>query len=261
MARRMFSLIKNLLSREYYILWYLKRKPRYTPGVQKLGRNKFIYVDAVSFAWQYKEIFEREIYNFLPTGSDIKVIDCGANIGVSVMYFANKFPGCSIDAFEPDNKIFKILTKNVEKITSSEIRLHNVGVLNKNGIVQFVAEGADGGHIAVEDVENHSDSRIQVVSLRPFLSKKISFLKIDIEGSETLVLNDVSDLLFNVENIFVEYHSVLGHEQELDQLLHILKQAGFRTFLESATLENRMPFIERSTINKYDNLLNIYGYR
>jgi FkbM family methyltransferase len=39
------------------------------------------------------------------------IIDAGANIGLSIIYFKKKYPNSKIVAFEPDKLIFNILKK------------------------------------------------------------------------------------------------------------------------------------------------------
>ena len=77
----------------------------------------FHYPDQQSFAWTYLELFLNESYKFIPRSekNDPIIIDCGANIGVSVVYFKKLFPKSKIIAFEPDPFLFKYLKKNIEK--------------------------------------------------------------------------------------------------------------------------------------------------
>jgi hypothetical protein len=102
---------------------------------------------------------------------------------------------------------------------------------------------------------------VETVRLRDFLNKKVDFLKIDIEGAEINVLKDSSDLLHNVENLFVEYHSFVGMEQELPELLQIIKNAGFRTHITAPGITSLHPFINLTVSSKMDNQLNIYCFR
>jgi hypothetical protein len=89
----------------------------------------------------------------------------------------------------------------------------------------------------------------------------VDFLKIDIEGAETKVLEDCADLLFNVDKLFVEYHSFIGMEQPLPEIFGILKNAGFRLHISAPGLTSNSPFIELRTYSNMDNQLNIYGIR
>src|SRR5688500_10055596 len=49
-----------------------------------------------------REIFVREIYRFETDIRNPVIIDCGSNIGLSVLYFHKSYPGARILAFEPD---------------------------------------------------------------------------------------------------------------------------------------------------------------
>ena len=42
-----------------------------------------------------------------------KFIDCGANIGISILFFKKQYPDCTIMAFEPNPHAFPLLEKNV----------------------------------------------------------------------------------------------------------------------------------------------------
>ena len=68
----------------------------------------------------FKQIFLDEVYNFFPEGFAPQVIvDAGANVGYSPVWFASKFPSAKIYAVEPVLSNFRILEKNTER--NSEI--------------------------------------------------------------------------------------------------------------------------------------------
>ena len=75
--------------------------------------EKIFYSSPSEFLHTLKEIFINEIYRVeLPANSFI--IDCGANIGLSTIYFKQICPTAKIIAFEPDSTSFTILTKNIK---------------------------------------------------------------------------------------------------------------------------------------------------
>lgn len=217
--------------------------------------------DSSSFIGQYNEIIKKGIYCFNTNCEAPYIIDCGANIGISLFYFKTKFPKAEIVAFEPDPLGFTLLTQNVKKLNFTDINLINKGVWNKDGKVKFFGKGDDAGRIVLENSTRQDCIEIKVIRLRSFLQRKVQFLKIDIEGVEGEVLQDISDLLYNVERIFIEYHSKVNEEQKLYKILEILSNSGFKYYLESTTVFSLNPFIAISVIEGLDNLLNIYGYR
>jgi hypothetical protein len=98
--------------------------------------------------------------------------------------------------------------------------------------------------------------------LKNFLEgKSVDLLKIDIEGAEFPVLNDCREELRQVKRIFIEYHSLSGELQNLDNLLAILKDAGFRYYLSNPGLSSENPFREVITDAGKEMQLNVYGIR
>lgn len=254
-----------------YILLYLLPENQEIRRISKVKRHILFTTkilgkeikggDSSSFIGQYNEIIKKEIYNFKTQLDNPYIVDCGANIGISLIYFKIKFPNAEIVAFEPDPYVFSLLSGNINKFEFNNITLIKKGVWNKDGKVKFSGKGDDSGKIVEPNLQNQNSFEIEVVSLRHFLQKKVQLLKIDIEGAECEVLMDVSDLLYNVERIFIEYHSKINEEQKLNKILEILSNNGFRFFIEQTSLYNVNPFINISENNGLDNLLNIYGYR
>jgi hypothetical protein len=142
----------------------------------------------------------------------------------------------------------------------SDVKLYKKACWNTETTLKFYSEGADAGRFANEN-DTKSIINVETLRLRSFLNKKVHFLKIDIEGAELVVLEDCKDLLFNVENIFVEYHSFVNKEQELDKLLSILRNAGFRYLIEQHGVVSKNPFMKTDLQMGMDILLNISGYR
>src|SRR3990172_6752386 len=79
--------------------------------------------------------------------------------------------------------------------------------------MDFSVEGGFSGRLAKPGDHNELIS-VPTCRLRNSLEDRIDFLKIDIEGAEHQVLMDCADLLHNVENIFIEYHSHFKEQQQ-----------------------------------------------
>jgi len=234
--------------------------PRYTlSDVSFLGHTIKI-VDSASFASMKRELFDHEIYKFIADKKDPYIVDCGANIGLSIIYFKRLYPDAKIIAFEPDKNIFNVLRDNITIFGFSDVTLLDKGVWNKEGVLQFYAEGADGGRIATND-DTSNLIKIKTTRLREYLQHPVDFLKIDIEGAETEVLGDCCDLLDHVKNIFVEYHSFNKKQQTLDRILKILTDAGFRYYIQSLGVVSRSPLWKRESSGGIDMQLNIFAYK
>ncbi|MBF4465658.1 FkbM family methyltransferase [Flavobacterium sp. LC2016-12] len=235
--------------------------PRYTKTTVDLKGHQITIPDGASFHFMKKEIFIEEIYKFKTLNPEPYIIDGGANIGLATIYLKLLYPSSKLIAFEPDANIFNILKSNVESFNFNNIELVKKGLWNENKELFFISEGADAGLIADIDTTGIATETIEVTSLVPYLKNKVDFLKLDIEGSETVVLRDIKDCLDNVDRIFIEYHSFVGQDQSINEIMDILIKADYRLHISSPGLSSKSPFVNVHVYNKMDMQLNIYGFK
>ena len=237
----------------------VKTTERYkTITIDFLGK-KIKIIDSASFLSSYNEIFENQILHFNADHDDPVVIDCGANIGLSVLFFKHLYPNARIIAFEPVPEIFDVLKYNLYQFCYNNIVLHRKAVWKEETRLSFMNEGADGGRIAIEG-DKKSIITVEAVRLRDFINGPIDFLKIDIEGAETEVMRDIFDKLNYVKYIFIEYHSFAKKRQTLDILFHILLDKGFRIHIQPINV-SKNPFISIRRNLGMDMQLNVFGVR
>ncbi|MFC1660691.1 FkbM family methyltransferase [Gemmatimonadota bacterium] len=158
-----------------------------------------------------RSVFLDDLYN-LPSkpGQDLaRVVDVGANVGITTLYFASRYPGASIWAIEPDPGNFACLRKNAESNPHSEnIRAINACVTNETGVTPFSIGGpTDGRSISLAD---GGGIEIPTYSVGDLLDHcgvdKVDLLKMDIEGAEEQVFFDVGDWIHRVRWIRLEVH-------------------------------------------------------
>ncbi len=244
----------------WLLLVYGGRK-RFSRQLVRFSRYQLEVPDALSFVWQYKEIYTDELYYFKPGSSQPVIIDCGANIGMSVTYFRERYPQARIITFEADPVIGKILQQNLQTNGISGVEVVNKAVWTDDQGVSFGSEAADSSSIFSTETKNIVPS----VRLRDYLLResRIDLLKIDIEGAETAVLEDCRDVLNRVNHLFVEFHSYIGHPQTLATVMTILEEAGFRYYLDTNQHRRRSPFIDFRYPGSavMDLQLNIHAWR
>lgn len=233
--------------------------PRYIPTEVMCNGKKIRIPDAASYLFIYNEMFRKEIYKFSVNKRNPLIIDCGANIGLSILYFKKLYPESSIIAFEADPAIFKYLQYNISKFDLSDINLLNQAVWKEEGFLNFETEGADSGKLTTENKVN--SLKVETVKLSTFLNTKVDFLKVDIEGAEYEVIRECSSMLRNVDRLFLEYHSYQGKNQCLDELLELIKKAGFRYVIQHGGAFSKHPFERIETYAGMDLQLNIFAYR
>ncbi len=249
----------------------LRVLPRFQPGTVQLFGAEISYLDAASLVVQYEEIFTRGAYDFATTTETPRILDCGANIGLSTIFWALRYPGAEILAFEPDPDVAAALRRNVAAMgsgsgESASVEVIEAAVWTSNGTVEFAADGADGGrieHQAGHEAQGRTAVAVEVPTRRlaDLLSTPTDLLKLDVEGAEVDVLLDCAEVLGNVDRLFVEYHGFARGPQKLATLLAVLDDAGFRTYVESVPASSPRPFVERGEHYEMDQQLNIWGFR
>lgn len=250
---------KHLLSFFGIFLKHSQSKRFKQKKIKALSYNLTV-ADAPSFVWQFKEIFSDEIYKFECEKENPVIFDLGANIGMSVLYFKSIFPKAKIKAYEADSEIASILSSNLKNNGINDVEIVEKAAWINNDGVTFNKEGADGGSLFSSDKEQ---VLIPSVRLKDEIEKeeKIDMLKMDVEGAETEIFKDLGKSISKAENVFIEYHSFSGKEQELDEILAILKNASFRYYIKPVTALRLKPFVEKKIDSEMDLQLNIFAWK
>ena len=148
-------------------------------------------------------------------GSDLSglVIDCGANIGLSTLYFLRRFPSAHVIALEPDPDNFKMLARNTAAF-SDRVTLLQAAVWNKNTRLVFSDAGAlDRQEWAktCREAEGGEIPQVQAYDIPALLGmstfKRVALLKIDIEAGELALFDEsAKDWINFVDAITIELH-------------------------------------------------------
>ncbi len=184
----------------------------------------------------YEELFIERIYALALESDRPVIIDCGSNIGMSVLFFKEEYPQAHIIAFEPDPGNFKHL-QSAMSANFPDVAIHNVAVSDVPGQMQLYTSSDSQGRITtkslyrerLEDTALVSES-VEVVRLSDYLQSSVDLLKIDIEGAEISVLRDLiaTGMIGRVSNMIVEFHDIRqGGRQTLSEFLATLEGQGF----------------------------------
>ncbi|WP_314622729.1 FkbM family methyltransferase [uncultured Selenomonas sp.] len=256
-AATFYRFLKSKKYREYWLMNFrYGSKRRFQETLVTLDGTPFLIPDVASFLSTYRELIYCGAYAFESKHERPVILDFGANIGLSLYFWMKNYPQAKVYGYEADPFIFKYLERNVQGITNGNIKLFNVALSDADGVLHFASNHADGGRVSETGIA------VQAVDAAAELNKfeTIDMLKIDIEGSERIILPRISPYLERVENIFIEYHSEVTQEQVLPELLQILKSAGFRIFISSGFCASR-PLIETAVNTGFDLQLDIFGRR
>ncbi len=192
------------------------------------------YFNFSMFLYLYQEIMVSCLYQFLSPVKDPLIIDCGSNIGVSIVFFKKLYPSATVIGFEPDPATFALLEENVKQNKLTDVTLHNKAITDTEGTVEFYVDPLNPGDLGMSTLKQSKLTktfRVPCVTLSSIIGDmSVDFLKIDIEGSETRVLNELAEsrAIGKIREMVVEYHHHLeGNVDALSELLKILETNEF----------------------------------
>ncbi|WP_114752162.1 FkbM family methyltransferase [Pleomorphovibrio marinus] len=250
----------NLILRE---LDRINSLPADQGGVAQVFDKPFRFHHASSFIHTHRRLFQDGMYMFSPQQNKGGVIlDGGANMGLSVLYFSQHYPDHHIIAFEPEKSVFDILEENVRTFGLKNVELYQKALWTEKKELLFHSDGGMGGR--VNNLYFNIDRPIQKVEAVPlvdFLDSHVDFLKLDIEGAEEEVLMSCRGKLSQVRHLFFEYHNHLKKPQSLHRLLSLVEEEGFRYYIKESSFRSR-PFLDESLFCEcFDMAITVFCYK
>jgi FkbM family methyltransferase len=244
---------------------YVRLKFRGSSGAEALGggvRQTRILEMQVQFFDDYwliemfEEIFLRRHYFFQSSNTRPLIIDVGSNIGLSVLYFKSLFPDARVVAFEPDPDAFRLLEANAKANHLRDVELVNKAAYDgADSIELFGAHGVPGSPQASTSSRRAGgrSRTVPAARLSQHLSEPVDFLKLDVEGAERVIIDDLdrSGKFALVRQMAIEYHHHVSSEEDLlGEALTTLERNGF-----GYQLESRIPPLVRSGRGEFQNVL------
>lgn len=176
------------------------------------------------------------------------IVDCGASIGASVVYFAKTFPDARIIALEPEPANFSLLVQNSAPF-GDRVTAWDKAIASTPGPVRLTDPGlGEWGYRAGASADGRLLAEVAAVTIDDVLESapetKPFVLKVDIEGAEAdlfatrgstldlfpVVIVELHDWMFpgsRVSASFLEWHE--QHRREM-------RTAGENFFSLSASL-------------------------
>jgi len=162
----------------------------------------------------FQEIFLAGDYDIHLDFNPKIIIDAGANIGLTSIFFANKYPGAKIISIEPEISNFLLLeenTQNYDNIISLNKALSN----NSNQDLYVVDKGYGNAGFMTESKEQISNEGSEVLVktitiddiMKQYNYQYVDIVKIDIEGSEKeLFESNIDNWLTHTKCLIIELH-------------------------------------------------------
>ena len=192
----------------------------------------------------FNQVFLRQEYSFCSrlyekyfSDYEVKsVIDAGANIGLSAIYFKNLYPNAKVFAIEPDKDNFKMLISNTKNLEGLK-NLH-IGLWDEDKEIIVSDEFRDGASWSkmtrsIHDGDDDSN-RVNGTKLITFFRMQklndIDILKIDIEGAEHRVLMQDSDSRIVLESTKICCIEIHKEFSDVFEFRSYFKNLGFDLF-------------------------------
>jgi len=141
------------------------------------------------------------------------ILDLGANVGLSSVWFLTHFPQAKLIAVEPDVENFAVLQKNLEPFGNRATAVRAAVWSSETSLKMSDSPYRDGRHWARQVIEcsvEDPDAFIAVSVpglMTQMQSSRISILKVDIEGAEAKVFEAASvKWLDRIDTIAIELH-------------------------------------------------------
>jgi FkbM family methyltransferase len=254
----------NIISYDKYKILSMDRDA----GYARVNGWKVHYLDHATFKCVLEEVLYSHCYELGLKTHQPFIVDCGSNIGISVLFFMSMYPHGHMLAFEPDPKTFACLVQNIKEnnledtVTPYSVALSDVDGNKKARLHIKGDEPGAGSQNLFSPHCTKSDTTIEVnvERLSTYLNEPVDLLKLDIEGAELEVLRDLvkTGKISLVRNIVMELHFLVrDHDQEnCEEVLHMLTMSGFK--YKIITLNNP-PFDAENPL--YASTLLVYARR
>jgi len=206
----------------------------------------------------FHEIFTERDYQHIE--SEIKnaknvIIDIGAHIGLFALYLNALNPNVKIVSFEPEERNYNLLKRNIKENRATNITVKNLAVSSEEGQkILYISADSHNHSLKKESINIISEKKTISISAENLFGKfeKIDLVKMDCEGAEFEILASMSRESFARINCFaIEYHEYVYGDNSND-LRNILERNGFKVQKNQSKYDKRMGFIKaiRYTANQ-----------
>jgi FkbM family methyltransferase len=203
------------------------------PGYATVGPLKVSYINPDSLQLLFDEIFVADSYWFETDRTAPFIIDCGSNIGMSILYFKFVYPDAEIIAFEPSEDAFARLAENIEINNLSGVQVHQVALAAGEGTAVFYYDPDNLGSLLMStDPKRMAKARrmVETVRLSTYVTRSVDLLKIDVEGAELQILRELqsSGKLSSISEMVIEYHHHIDSSvDDFSTILRLLEENDF----------------------------------
>lgn len=215
---------------------------KYNSAMQhaKLGKYTVYFDNGEEYHELKREVWGTNCYYVDKLVEDEKhspkvIIDAGAHIGLTTLYYRRIFPGARIVAIEPFPRSAELWRINMESNQITNVELWEGALAEHEGEAEFFFDKTEerwystAGLISGAWNESQESARMIVKTrkLESFLiQEKPDLVKMDIEGAEGVVIRQTREKLQLCPHYLIEYHP--GEGREMGSIIKTLEEQGFK---------------------------------
>jgi FkbM family methyltransferase len=173
---------------------------------QLFHTEEFNISTAPQFAW-----IRAEYDRTLASGEAPLIIDCGANIGLSALYYAQHLPRARVVGIEPAHDNVVLARKNVQH--NPLIEIVEAAVHDRLAALEIMDPTAEKFAYRVHEASTASKSAVEAVTIGGLMqrydARRNLIVKVDIEGGEAEMFRSNTSWLDHTALLTVETHDWL----------------------------------------------------
>ena len=208
----------------------------------------------VKLPWDKKE---KDFIKFLDIVDDSgHILDIGANIGVMTYYFSKNLKNATIHSFEPVPINYRVLEKIVQKFNLSNVRIYDIALGDKQGIVKMVMPENKKvffhglSHVdetIPDDTGKFFDVKMKMLDeLDEFKDTKVTAIKLDVEDYEYNVLKGSEQLILK-NRPFI--YSELWESENREKCFGFFSKLNYKVFIN-----------QNKTLKEYSNQVGFQNF-
>jgi FkbM family methyltransferase len=161
----------------------------------------------LSELWVLREVFVLEHYALAPDIAPGVIVDLGSNVGISVLYFASRFPQARIVAVEAEPGAYERLRANTGHL--HRVTAVHAAIADHDGQAVIFSGDESWGASTIRAPEHSAEHVVPAMTLDRLAEvhrlDRIDLLKMDVEGAEVPILRS-AQALRRAGTVIFEFH-------------------------------------------------------
>jgi len=203
------------------------------PISSQIEKFKVSFQNQLEFHTLKREIFGQECYYFESDSLQPKILDIGAHIGLSCLYFKKLYPGAQITCLEPIPSSFALLEQNIFENCLTDVICQRLALSTSPKPLTLHIDPESSHWYSSASIrpgawngqQKTQATQVPATTLKQLIIQPIDLLKLDVEGAEQAILENSQSILPKIKQLLIEFHP--GENQSFASIIDLLEKSGF----------------------------------